>query len=1436
MLRYILVLNLFLTYLSFSFQFGKPAYFIENNGQLYDENLKPNNSVEFYLINENVKLLLEKNSFSYQLHKYISNDLYSINKIEFVFLNPSPNLRVIPVNKTIEKLFFYNVLKPVKASTYEKIIYKSVWNDIDIVFYSNSGKQFFKYDIILGRKANIGDIRFMINGVDKIKLFNNELHLGIDDIKIIEKIPLSFSNNNKVFVDYLLENNIVSFKLSDEITQSSLTIDPVLNFATYFGGSQNDTGLEICTDTSNNVIITGFTMSVQNIATTGVYQTELKGSADAFIAKFSSTGQRLWASYFGGSDYDTGHSIASFVNGEIVMVGWTKSKTNIATSDAHQKFFSGGEFDSYITKFSSNGLLLWSTYYGGLNDDYINDVTINGKNEIVLVGQTTSQINISTLNSYQENLAGNFDAFLAKFDYQGRRIWGSYFGGSGLDVGMEIATDVFNEIIITGYTQSQSNIATTNAWKSELWGDWDAFLAKFNNDGNILWATYFGGNDEDNGRGVDIDGYGNIYLTGNTFSSDSLATSGVHQDTISSEESDVFIAKFNKNGQLNWATYYGGNDIDIGNMCIINAWNQCMVSGNTESSSGIVTDDAFQSINTGLTDMFYAIFDSNSHLIYGTFYGGEANDYGHGLALDKKNNIYFTGYTNSRFGISTPNAHQETLGGGYDAVLLRFNESPLEDTIIVGDIEANICADNYIEIPFTAIGDFDSTNFFIAQLSNAQGSFIDFLSIGILQSTTSGTITAYIPKGIISSDKYRIRVIATAPEIISNNEAIFLSFYELPNVSIIGDLQVCKNDIHQYSTLFNNNNQYKWLTDDGSIIGGDSSNIVSVLWDSVTTASLKLIINNKVTGCRDSSQVQITVNPNFKVNEIFGENVVCPNEEIIYYTTSNSFTMNLWEIENGIILNDYSSDTIFVKWNEVSDGKLKLTQTSVITGCSDSISMDIKINELPEPFIIGDTIVYAYNINEYRTSPNSKYIYEWKVKYGTIIGDKNSSRIEVKWENIIIDTLTLIMTDKETDCTDSLVIQIHINPNPQEIISGDTLVCANSSVTYTYFDDRFYKKWIAEGGIINSSDSSDVVIIQWEYPGNASLTLIRTDKETLNSDTILLSIRILELPEASIYGNNEICENISEVYYTIHKPGSLLDWEVINGSIIGENNLDTVIVHWDEISEDSSETAKLILFITDTTTFCTNEILYKIFQSKNPDIIIIGDSSVCDKDISAFIIKIEEESQINWTLQFGEVINFQNNTLSIIWEQVGLDTLKVIAENKNQCIDSVIFPIIINPKPPRPIITQSGNMLVSDADNGNQWFIDGEIIPGAVQKTYIPKKSGNYTVQVTNDLNCVSEMSEPIYFEINSIIYTNILTSIQPNPVKEFVLINLNSYFNDKIINLKVIDVIGNVRKNMIFNKVSNSLKIDLSDLNEGVYFIVLTAGNEKSINKIIKY
>ena len=191
-----------------------------------------------------------------------------------------------------------------------------------------------------------------------------------------------------------------------------------LLWGTYYGGDDN--GLSVATDISGNIYITGAADNGNSIdiATSGAYQTSFGGGfSDAFLAKFSSKGNLLWGTYFGGSGQDGGISLAFDKSGNVYMSGGTNSTSGIATSGAYQTSFAGGSpyGDGFIAKFTTKGNLLWATYYGGSGDDQTFGISTDSSNNLYVTGYTESLSGIATSGAYQTSLSGIDDAFLAEF-------------------------------------------------------------------------------------------------------------------------------------------------------------------------------------------------------------------------------------------------------------------------------------------------------------------------------------------------------------------------------------------------------------------------------------------------------------------------------------------------------------------------------------------------------------------------------------------------------------------------------------------------------------------------------------------------------------------------------------------------------------------------------------------------------------------------------------------------------------------------------------------------------------------------------------------------------------------------------------------------------------------------------------------------------------
>ena len=134
------------------------------------------------------------------------------------------------------------------------------------------------------------------------------------------------------------------------------------DWSVYYGGINNEYVEEVATDPSGNIVIAGKTKSNSGIATTGAHQVKFGGGAsDAFVAKYDSGGNLLWSGYLGGTLTEYAYAVSTDVNGNIYIGGKTNSTNNISTAGSYQPVFGGGGNDGFISKFSPQGDLLWST-------------------------------------------------------------------------------------------------------------------------------------------------------------------------------------------------------------------------------------------------------------------------------------------------------------------------------------------------------------------------------------------------------------------------------------------------------------------------------------------------------------------------------------------------------------------------------------------------------------------------------------------------------------------------------------------------------------------------------------------------------------------------------------------------------------------------------------------------------------------------------------------------------------------------------------------------------------------------------------------------------------------------------------------------------------------------------------------------------------------
>jgi hypothetical protein len=424
-----------------------------------------------------------------------------------------------------------------------------------------------------------------------------------------------------------------------------------------------------------------------------------------------------WGTYFGGSDWDEARSVAVDGSGNVFVVGWTASTSGFPLANPgggayFDNTYDGG--DAFIAKFSGSNLgLLWSTYFGGSGDEEAASVAVDGSGNVFVVGETSSSdfpLVDPGGGAYFDNTynGGDYDAFIAKFSGSNLSLlWSTYFGGDDEDVATSVAVDGSGNVFMVGYTQSTSGFPLANpgggayydnTYNGAPWGEWgDPYIAKFSGSNlSLVWSTYFGGGGADIAASVTVDEGGNVFVVGWTTCNAGFPLAnpggGAYFDATYDGGRDVFIAKFlGSNLSLVWSTYYGGRGEDYpwGDRAIVAGAGFIAVGAATESSDFPVGNHPspcpggfYQGTRGGSEDLAILTFGLNGVPLWRTFYGGPGNDGGYPGVLSVavySTYLYVVGTTRGSLPAShLPNPggdayYDNTHNGNDDVVLLRFD-------------------------------------------------------------------------------------------------------------------------------------------------------------------------------------------------------------------------------------------------------------------------------------------------------------------------------------------------------------------------------------------------------------------------------------------------------------------------------------------------------------------------------------------------------------------------------------------------------------------------------------------------------------------------------------------------------------------------------------------------------------------------------------------
>lgn len=615
---------------------------------------------------------------------------------------------------------------------FARVRYQDVYPGVDLVYYGNQGR--LEYDLEVAPHADPAPVAVRFPGVEKLKLDDHgDLVIANAEGEIRLQAPAVYQKfgdeRRAVTARFVLRAaNEVGFEIGDYDRGRMLVIDPVLVYSTYLGGTGNEacsaitgTGVAqsrcpaIAVDPAANAYIAGSTTSnVFPGTTTGSpFQTTLNGTANIFVTKLSSTGSTiLFSTYVGGSGVDLtgGIAIDSAFNADVVG---TTTSSDFPTLNGYQDTPVAAGTHAFVTQVRFDGTAInYSTYLSGNGTDVGTGIALDFRQKIYVTGTTTSG-NFPVFpnpGAFQLTPKATNQFFLTSLDpaLAGATslLYSTYLGGSapstGVALGGGIAVDINSStpgVYITGGTDF-SDMPAVNSFQTYQAGK-DVFVAKFtffpnqvNTPPVLSYLTYLGGSGDDIGTGVAVDTSFDAYVTGSTNSTNEFgyvapANTSPFQMTFGGGTSDAFLAKIGPpcSGSscsttavpLNYFTYIGGSNADVGLDVAVDVVQGARVTGYTNSANLPVLNPLINaggsSLNGG-NDGFVARIDTTAvtanaggHSL--SYLGGGGNDAGTGIAVDSSNNVYVAGETaSSNFPVVTP--YQGTLSGASDAFVSKI--------------------------------------------------------------------------------------------------------------------------------------------------------------------------------------------------------------------------------------------------------------------------------------------------------------------------------------------------------------------------------------------------------------------------------------------------------------------------------------------------------------------------------------------------------------------------------------------------------------------------------------------------------------------------------------------------------------------------------------------------------------------------------------------
>ncbi|MFH2094755.1 MAG: gliding motility-associated C-terminal domain-containing protein [Bacteroidota bacterium] len=1272
------------------------------------------------------------------------------SRMDMVLENANLNTEIIAEDTCRYYEYYYSGNSGFRVGAYTKINIRNIYHQIDWVLYVKNDS--LKYDFIVHPGGNPDDIKLIYNWSDSPVLQSDgSMVISNASAIITEGKPTAFQGNNNIMCSWFTgTGNKAGFDIGSYDRSEKLIIDPVIVWSTFYGAPGQENATSVYAD-ADGVYVTGISnnnaLPVYDPGAGAYFQGIYGGGdIDAYILRFTSEGERLWATYYGGSA-DEGNLVITGNSTSIYIAGNTGS-FNLPVFDpmngAYFQVNAGSvlEPDAFIAQFSKDGMLKWASYLGGDKEDYCKSINATDLGLLVCLQTASTDIQLFDPGGgayFQPSPAGGRDAYFASFSSDGILEWATYFGGTGNEDGFPFGKYAGQNIVITGTTNS-TNLPVTNPgspafFQANNQGTTDAFILKFDSNKILQWCTYFGGPGADTATAIECRD-NSFYISGFTTSpAIPLFDPGIGAffEASYSGNGDSYIGEFDLSGEQIWTSYLGGNQTDK----ITTLWADSLylwIGGTTRSDNMPVTPVSslsyYQSSNAGLEDGFIVKNQrdnrSNQWL---TYFGAGGSDMLNSLCSDGSY-IYFCGGSNSS-GLPVLNpgapAYFQNYNGAMDAFITRM-QICFQPVMQFTASSSSLCTGDDVDITvsgadsyFWINGGYTSSSVNYTPLVSTDYGVIGYNNEGCSDTawfhvdvngypvvSISGTseicngdtlsLTAtgadqylwqpgsYFGNPLFATPSISTDYIAYGTDVngCTSTDTFHVDVKPSPNLSIDSPGPVCPGDT--VTLTAHGAEFYLWLP------GNTTDSTVTIMADSTTIVSVTGTLSN---GCSSSLPFTQTVIP-LPVVQFSGPSSICDGDNLNitasgasgYYWLTGGYTIPSVQYSP-----DSASDYGVIGYNSI--------------GCSDTAWFHIEINDLPVITASGPADMCSGDQITLTATGGSQYTW--------MPGSLNDSVVNV---SPAVSAEYVVQGTDTNGCSNFDTLQVVVNPLPQLTIDAPGIVCPGDTVVLAAHGAESYL-W-TPGGFTDSILT---------FIADSSFSILLTGYLSTGCFSSLPYYQpVAVVPELEIEGDTLVCPGDEAELIASGAPG--LTWMPWN---IQGDTLAFIV--------DSSTTG----YVYGTTAGgCNAELPFTVVMKDPPDVNIFWDTLVCPGGSVTFFASGADS-------YYWPVNGSTDSVISLIIQYES----DISVVGYNGCYDTTIVTVTVLPLPslgyfPAANLCGIDSVLVTATGAETFYWITQDIVsPSAfclTNQTYLV--AGTDTNNCTDTLDIMVVSSDPFEMEI----------------------------------------------------------------------------------------